>query len=782
MIAWISVQNKLGEEKGMNVIWPAGLCVGYHPSVSASSTSRSEKSGGVRKPLANVPTLPIQLQPSPPPPPPPPPTIFLLTSSAPSSPVREPQYLIRQQLVPPYRPGLTRRLATTSAIGSMNPGKGFRPGKGLSEVAAEAGGYVDSVAKERERERERIRREREGLGVSPKLSSASVSVGAGKIESGKPEKVTTSPGASATGPVNIKDEKGDVEMTSSEQRQQSQQSYPSPPITAPPFGASIKPEDTKMQLQTYSKLTESEDRTSPPEVKPGQETTQRPPTPPSTGATGMAESNPVAEPYDPFGAWAPRPAWNQRPGDDELMDIDYDMGMRMGRFIDTSGAGCGDGEDNFGDMMFTDDDFSFFDGPNEGSKGPVVGEGNGLLPAANVSASVPGNSSVGHTSFGFSPPFYGDIGSGPGPPGATPGPPGSSPWVPSMLAEGFTPRYDGPPDLIASSPGKTPSSHSMPTTPTVQLSPCTDGSRPPRSRLHFGPSIFDPIPFADSHRISDGKYASGKFSLHSPPDEEDWTQGWKLKYDAATDFRIGLRKLIGVKRKSFEQGSREGKMPPWTRKHEDWESSKPEDAEVAEKSEESEEEDADMEDSPLDSRPSTPPPSYLPLGPTLLHTQFRHSELLPLCSPLRPPVTASDTSSSISTAAAVASVPTPVSPAAALGAAAEKSKSLEAAAFTLAKEVVENNVWAKAWRTNAVGISWNPATEVWQADVGTVVNLLNSVSTFEGPIDIKALYQSGMLLLYFIAVCLLLISGRPSHRVYYSRTAEPARATHVHLV
>ena len=664
----------------------------------------------------------------------------------------------------------------------MNVGKGFRPRNGLSEVAVEVGGYVDSVAKERERERERIRREREGLGVSPKLSSASLSVGAGKTEYGKPEKVETNPSTNATGPANAMVKKEDVEMTSPEQRQQSPQSYPSPPITVPPSGASIRPEDTKMQLQASSKLTGSEDQTSPPEAKPGQGTTQRPPTPPpSIGATGAAESNSEAEHYDPFGAWAPRPAWNQRPGDDDFMDMDYDMGMSMGRFIDTSGAGGGDGEDNFGDMMFTDDDFSFFDGPNEGSKGSAIGGGNGLLPAANVSAPVPGNSSVGHTSFGFSPPFYGDIGSGPGPPGATPGQPGSSPWVPSVLAEGFTPRYDGPPDLIASSPGKTPSSHSMPTTPTVQLSPGADGSRP-RSRLHLGPKIFDPIPFAVSHRISDRKYASGKFSLPSPPDEEDRTQGWKLKYSAATDFRVGLvRKLIGVKRKSFEQGSREGKMSPWMRRHEDWETNNPKSAEVAEKSEESEDDDAGIQDSPLDSRPSTPPPSYLPLGPTLLHTQFRHSELLPLCAPLRPPDTVADTSSSISTAAAAASVPTPVSPAAALGVAAEKSKNLEAAAFTLAKEVVENNVWAKAWCTNAIGISSNSATEVWQADVGTVVNLLNSVSTLEGPIDIKSLYQPGTPLLYLMAVCLLLISGRPSHRIY-SRTSEPARAAHVHHV
>ena len=75
----------------------------------------------------------------------------------------------------------------------------------------------------------------------------------------------------------------------------------------------------------------------------------------------------------------------------------------------------------------------------------------------------------------------------------------------------------------------------------------------------YGTSIFDPIPFASSHRVADGKYAVGKFALPSP-DDEDRTEsldfstappsptGWRFKYDLATDPRIGVvRKLIGVK-------------------------------------------------------------------------------------------------------------------------------------------------------------------------------------------------------------------------------------------
>jgi mediator of RNA polymerase II transcription subunit 13 len=187
--------------------------------------------------------------------------------------------------------------------------------------------------------------------------------------------------------------------------------------------------------------------------------------------------------------------------------------------------------------------------------------------------------------------------------------------------------------------------------------------------------------------------------------------------------------------------------PSWTREHEDWESNPPEESDAG-KSEESESEEADVDDSPMVSRPSTPPPAYLPMGPTLLHTQFRHSELLPLSTPLRPPGVAVAHATIASTAAA-ASVPTPVSPAAALGAASEKSKSLEAAAYTVAKEVVENCVWAEAWRSTATGsMVSRPVTEVLQIDVETVVKLLEDIPALQGPLDIKELFELGTFQLY----------------------------------
>jgi mediator of RNA polymerase II transcription subunit 13 len=154
-----------------------------------------------------------------------------------------------------------------------------------------------------------------------------------------------------------------------------------------------------------------------------------------------------------------------------------------------------------------------------------------------------------------------------------------------------------------------------------------------------------------------------------------------------------VHKLIGVKQKATsELGDRENvKMSPsWVREREDWErSAVDQGGEDRDGKSDEESEDGEMEDidTPLVSRPSTPPPVYLSLGPILLHAQFQHLHLLPLSTPLRPPG-AAVAPTNIITMAALTSIPMPVSPAATMGAASEKSKSLEAAAYTVAKEVV----------------------------------------------------------------------------------------------
>jgi mediator of RNA polymerase II transcription subunit 13 len=195
-----------------------------------------------------------------------------------------------------------------------------------------------------------------------------------------------------------------------------------------------------------------------------------------------------------------------------------------------------------------------------------------------------------------------------------------------------------------------------------------------------------------------------------------------------------VKKLIGVKRKIIDgpPGGDRKMSSSWIQEHEEWESTEGDESEDEGESEEEEEEEM-MTESPPESRPSTPVPAYLPMGPALLSTRFKHALLLPLSTPLRPPG-AAVAPTSIATTAGPTSVPTPVSPAAAMGAASEKSKSLEGAAGMVAIEVVENGVWADAWRACAVGATAASRNvgEVWQKDIKTVKQLLAGVGALDG--------------------------------------------------
>jgi mediator of RNA polymerase II transcription subunit 13 len=481
------------------------------------------------------------------------------------------------------------------------------------------------------------------------------------------------------------------------------------------------------------------------------------------------------------------------PFDSQYMDIDMAMNdfgnmSGMGGMIDMGmgmsfGIGGGGGNDRQGgasamdfETDFTDDDFSFFDrppdvappaplrngmssAPSTSSMLPEPHPGSGLTPAAG-----PAPLTFGGMHLGMSPPLFGE----------SPAPhPLHSDWPGGVFTPGpemHHMMHMAVPDLLLPSPGETPNSHaaSAPATPDVQLAE-DDYALVRRAGsaglTHgYGYGIFDPIPFAQSHRVADGKYAMGKFALPSPPPEADYeefnfdasaqtqthsTDGWRFKYASKTDPRIGVvRKLIGVKRKTstFGDGGRSKMSPSWVREHEDWEKRRAEEQEVEAKSEpESEDEDeAEEEESPLVSRPSTPPPAYLPLGPTLLHTHFQHSYLLPLSTPLRPPGAAVAPTNITTLTVASASVPTPVSPAATLGAASEKSKSLEAAAFAVGKEVVENSIWAEAWRTTVISMGSKQSGSrdaVWPADVKTVAQLLRLVPDVEGPLYMQTLFD-----------------------------------------
>ncbi|KAL0577556.1 hypothetical protein V5O48_004419 [Marasmius crinis-equi] len=332
-------------------------------------------------------------------------------------------------------------------------------------------------------------------------------------------------------------------------------------------------------------------------------------------------------------------------------------------------------------------------------------------------------------------------------------------------------------------------------------------------------SLFDPIPFAASHRVADSKYVCGKFMMPSPPmdgDPEDgpgyfsiekdetetstgltpYLKGLRVQYNTKTDPRIGTVKQLrvrGVKRKRGGSDNGTGSRvvtPAWVKTWEaDWKETRPlrKDArplspapsDQGSEGDSDDDQDSDDED-PYDwtgtstpisdfSRPTTPLPHYVPMGPSLLPTHFHHAHLLPLSSPLRNRDSPHEDThmSVVGGSGAAASVPTPVSPAAMMGVASEKSKSLEAAAKMVAREVVENDVWGLAWRTNscfgkgattnkqwaepgmtldslaAVGLGLEMGQQdVSVADVKLVKELLNGAVSLQGPLKLKDIFES----------------------------------------
>ncbi|KAJ7647889.1 mediator complex subunit 13 C-terminal-domain-containing protein [Roridomyces roridus] len=702
IIAWISVENKQGEDKGIPIIYPASLCLSFAPS----ATSGLACAPGRREPLAYIPDLPPQLQPSP-----------QVTAALPTA--SDLPAAVTSHLPPAIRSSSCPSTPSPHALRAFRALTLSRS-RGVRHVADEVNGYVDAVAREREKERERLRREREREGGSPRLSRANTSG----------PTVTPAATPAAVPPVTPQFTPAVVPPPPPQPTpipsQPPSNFYPSPPQVDPPF------------------TLPTEDRTSPEVADPPPVSAPVVPPPAIVPAAQVVSQPAPPATYDPF--------------DTSYMDIDMamnsfgvDMDVGMMGMGMNFGMGMNGGQQRGGgmdfDADFTDDDFSFFDRVPVASAPlsvPILPEphpGAGLTPAAG-----PTPLGIGGM-LGMSPPLFGES---PAPHSLT------GDWVAG--AGVFTPGPDmqhllSVPDLLPPSPGETPNSQaaSMPATPNVQLA----GEDEQRVLVvHTGGlahGIFDPIPFAASHRVADGKYVMGKFALPSPPPEVDeqvnyfepsakTQDNWRFKYASVTDPRIGVvRKLIGVKRKTSCLGLAVRNMSPsWVQEHEEWERRRAAVEEETKSEPESEEEDMEEADSPLASRPSTPPPAYLPLGPTLLHTHFQHSCLLPLSTPLRPPG-AAVAPTNITTLAS-ASVPTPVSPAALLGAASEKSKSLEAAAFAVGREFVENSVWAEAWRTTAINKHPNARDGVWPADVQTVAQLLQLVPYLQEPFDLQSLF------------------------------------------
>ena len=745
VVVWLAVQNKQGEDKGMPVIWPATLCVSYH-ATSPSAHARSS--------LPYIPELPAQLQASPPPPIATVPTTLSFTMAA-SSPVDIPASSTastlnsalpsadREQLSSSFqrRPTLLRSSPTSDSLRAFRGLSLYkRPYyRDVRKVATEVSSYVDSVVKERERERERIRKERQEQEIAAaraKLASANPPADSPAPPPVNPEPPTSKQEEVGQSVSEVPSVPAAVELDEPESHPSVESDHSVDSLFSPP-DATIDLPSNEEEAQVAQE--------EPVEDVPS-DTVRT-----SAGPVAAAESAPEAEAtvsYDPF-------SWGQQSGymNIDLFDMNIDSlgGARMG------GAGAGSFDMDDGEPI-TEDDFAFF------NSAPSLPPGASVLPAG-VGLNGALGTATGLPSLGMAPLITMDgTLSGPGPPSASAMFP--SAW-PGHLGEAFTPRTSvdmhsfmegiAPPELLPPSPTKTPSSYSAPATPSVHLDEVYQGLDGRKNgALMPGPTIFDPIPFAASHRETDGKYAVGKFALPSPPADIDRPEppittqtptaallpGWKYKYSAVTDPRIGVvKKLIGVKRKSREQGVRaERRAPLWSsyREPEEWQSSSPPPADI--ESDESEEEfvmeDDDTAPAVIAPRPSTPPPSYLPLGPTLLRTHFHHAHLLPLCTPLRPPgMAVNNTPGNV----APMSVPTPVSPAAVLGAASEKSKSLEAAAQVLVKEVVENPVWSDAWRANA-SLSLTPPVlpgKIWQADARHIKEMLGG----EPSVDLQTIFS-----------------------------------------
>ncbi|THG99552.1 hypothetical protein EW026_g2824 [Hermanssonia centrifuga] len=706
-IVWLSVQNSQGEAKGIPLIWPARLCI-------ALSTTAPH----IRPPLEYIPSLPTQLQASPP------------ALTAQDHPVK----LIRRSLTPATvlsgapspiseqtAPTTSQRATSmpVSSEGGLLVPKAVRPvlsprsptsdslrafraltltNTDVGVIAQEVSGFVDAIMKERERERERLRREREGS--SSKLGTNAI----------KPEKMEEPSQPSPLPSTQMHVDESVPSKMEDTVNAVHDYAFPTPEqrtSPADPYRAGSTPLDV---LLPAAGITSASDVRQPSTVEPTKKEEAADGNDLPSESAVISTSDPIS--YDTFPVFETN--WGQPAGEFLTMDMGIDnfgVGFSVGM------TGLGEMETNFGG--FTDDDFNFFDAPAPNTRSFTV-TGSGLTPAA------------GPAPFGIPPPAFstGIIPLGLGPPsGLSQAHP--LPWMTQVLGEAFTPHSIDtpvsamlpPPELLPATPALTPPSQSAPVTPVVVLSDRESITYRRKGSIgNLSPSAFDPIPFARSHKMADGKYLMGKFALPSPPDEED---------------RM-IRRLVGAKRKrgGYDDAGRGEKLSPsWMDGPDGWISSSPGnmlDTDMADPRSESESGSesgeldglfAEERDAKSVSRPHTPPPAYLPLGPTLVQTQFCHQFLLPLSIPLRPPGVGIQNPA----AAAPMSVPTPVSPAAVLGAMSEKSKALEDAAQILVKEVVENCIWAKVWRANAVAAqgATNPPSKLWQVDVKGVHKLLS---------------------------------------------------------
>ena len=691
ILAWVDVQNKQGGEKGLLVIWPAALCL------SLESVSKCDSDGNnhtcfayERKPLSYIPELPSALQASPVPASA---TVTVQHTSSPDltglpavSPVGARVSSYAASPVTPSQSNFPNRMRYN--ILASKPRCSFAtetvqfyralasphvPPHDLRTIAVGVGKYVDAVAKVRERERERMRRERDAAATGQALKTNPVAVSNANHSVVESNATSSSMILSQSPVTSLATATQPLLFTPLTQPQHpppaSHSSYPSPPDDVVKSGWLLSVQDGDLDMNPMREV-------------------ERASSIPSGSLGSVSNSNSFVSSME-----VDEPSQSAIPSAEQMGSAVNNINLDLNSF----GA-------------FTDDDFSYFDDPNCTS--------TGFASEAPIGQTFLSNSTLGDEDVmsSFAPLFDADL------PASALSPSGREAWVPSEFAamlglkdETSLRTVSGctEPELIPPSPEHTNTSQSGPPTPDVLYVPDGDTFSQNFSDKR-GSELFTSIPFSSEFKAVDGKYSIGKFSIPSPPANEDpiefspRTLRMKETYASLTDPRVGvMQKLIGARRKT-EHCNREysEESPSSSQGHHDWidlDNGQDAFSDSCSELESDEEVYMDEDDNMTISRPSTPLPPHVPPGPTLLATQFAHFILLPLSVNLRPHAHAFTGVDVLSPNPNHA--PTPVSPAAVLGVTNENMGSLEASLQILCRELIENIIWREAWRAKSFDIA-----------------------------------------------------------------------------
>lgn len=730
VVVWVPVQGKSEDDKGLVLVWPAALCVGFLPG-SPSKHAQSH--------LDNLPALPAHLQASPPPKEPhvPLPLLFKdppaeqdigLSLLPRDSPMPVPPTPTTQPVLERLpHPGLARS-PTSHTLQAFRSLTLQQTPPNIGSVTSNVSDYVAAVARERERERERLKRERQTSGGS--LAPVGQELPATQLTSPRmvpPEdapNMTTSPAPIAVDAI--------IPTIYPTRRSGSL------------FSDEGSNPDVSMEVET-------EEVVKPEPLEPKAEPVEE--QVPNVSPPQLPDSTRV-DAISGFDS-----GWSQHNGDFLPTSNDYGMDFK---FNLDGGLGSVDDlgmDETFG--VFTEDDFDFFNAPTLAATSNIITtlvpstEGTFLtsMPPAPITDSLTLNTHIRTALEDGLPASRGPASAGSHP----------SPWTALNVGETSTPQAEhgfSTSEIDAAMKSRQSVSEKRLSAGQVldQLFPAPEiSSGNAASHLR----AFDPLPFNIASTVTDGKYVIGKFALPSPPSEDDDSDyvhnrtaqdshkapaplTWKSSYSVATDPRIGMaRRLSGIKRKLASQGGRMPNVSPGRfQDPDDWIQ---DEIPLADDNSDSDNEECWIAEDPLspDPRPATPPPNNIPLGPTLLATHFHHPFLQQYAISLN---AQGVTSHNTTTTPAALSAPTPISPAAILGTSSEKTKSLEAAGQILLREAVENPVWADAWKASgAARVPRQRPRDVWPLDVKRAADMMHCVDA-PCPISLSLLLESSKIL------------------------------------